>query len=106
MDYTAYVRNRITELRMKKGASEYEMSLSLGMNRNYIQGITSGRALPSMKQFLSICDYFEITPMQFFDGDGLYPQLVREMMDEMRELDDEDLSLLLTIIRHLKRGKA
>lgn len=106
MDYTAYVRNRITELRMKKGASEYEMSLSLGMNRNYIQGIPSGRALPSMKQFLSICDYFEITPMQFFDGDRLYPQLVREMMDEMRELDDEDLSLLLTIIRHLKRGKA
>ena len=105
MDYTAYIRQRITELRLKKDVSEYEMSLVLGMNRNYIQGITSGKALPSMAQFLSICEYFEITPMQFFDAEGLYPQLNRKIMDEMRKLDDEDLLLLLTICRHLQRNK-
>lgn len=106
MDYSAYVRQRITELRLKKDVSEYEMSLALGMNRNYIQGITSGKALPSMAQFLNICEYFEITPMQFFDSEGLYPQLNRKVMEEMRELDDEDLLLLLTISRHLRRKKA
>ena len=26
-----------------------------------------------MAQFLNICEYFEITPMQFFDGETLYP---------------------------------
>ena len=62
-----FIRNRITELRLKKGASEYQMSLALGQNRSYIQGISSGRSLPSMAQFLKICDYFEITPLQFFD---------------------------------------
>ena len=36
-----FIRNRITELRLKKGASEYQMSLALGQNRSYIQGISS-----------------------------------------------------------------
>lgn len=71
MDYSAHIRRRITELRLKKDVSEYEMSLSLGMNRNYIQGITSGKALPSMAQFLNICDYFEITPIASKEGGAL-----------------------------------
>ncbi len=65
MDET-FIRNRITELRLKRGISEYQLSLDLGQNRSYIQAISSGRALPSMKQFLNICEYFEITPLQFF----------------------------------------
>lgn len=103
MDYPAYVRQRITELRLKRDVSEYEMSLALGMNRNYIQGITSGKALPSMAQFLNIREYFEITPMQFFDGETLYPQLIRKVIEEMQGMDDEDLLLLLTVSRHLRR---
>lgn len=103
MDYPAYVRQRITELRLKRDVSEYEMSLALGMNRNYIQDITSGKALPSMAQFLNICEYFEITPMQFFNGETLYPQLIRKVIEEMQGMDDEDLLLLLTVSRHLRR---
>ena len=71
-----FIRNRITELRLKKGISEYQLSLELGQNRGYIQAISSGRALPSMKQFLNICEYFEITPLQFFDATENTPQLV------------------------------
>ena len=104
MDAT-YIRNRITELRLKKNVSEYQMSTDLGQNKGYIQAISSGKALPSMAQFLNICEYFEITPMQFFDSEGLYPQLNRKIMEEMRELDDEDLLLLLTISRHLRRKR-
>lgn len=63
-----FIRNRITELRLKKGVSEYQMSMELGQNRSYIQAISSGRSMPSMKQFLNICEYFEITPLQFFDA--------------------------------------
>lgn len=100
-NYTTYIREHITELRMKKGISEYQMSLDLGQNKNYIQGISSGRAMPSMAQFLNICDYFEITPMQFFDGDSLYPQLVRKAMDGMQKLDDNDMLLLINIIHRL-----
>lgn len=105
LDYTTYIRNRITELRMKKETSEYQMSLDLGQSRNYVQGISSGKAMPSMAQFLNICDYFDITPMQFFDGESLYPQLVRKAMDGMRELDDNDMLLLLNLIHRLQTQK-
>lgn len=30
-----FIRNRITELRLKKGVSEYQMSMELGQNRSY-----------------------------------------------------------------------
>ena len=31
-----FIRNRITELRVKKGISEYQLSYDLGHSKNYI----------------------------------------------------------------------
>ena len=31
-----FIRNRITELRLKKGVSEYQLSYDLGHSKNYI----------------------------------------------------------------------
>ena len=93
------------ELRLKKGISEYQLSLELGQNRGYIQAISSGRALPSMKQFLNICEYFEITPLQFFDATENTPQLVRKALDGIRTLSDDDLIILLGLIARLNQGK-
>lgn len=47
-----FIRNRITELRLKKGISEYQLSLELGQNRGYIQAISSGRACDRVAVFL------------------------------------------------------
>lgn len=89
-----FIRNRITELRLKKGVSEYQMSMELGQNRSYIQAISSGRSMPSMKQFLNICEYFEITPLQ-------YPQLIKKALDGMRKMSDDDLIMLIGFISRL-----
>ncbi len=35
-----FVRNRITQLRIKKGISEYQMSYDLGHSRGYINNIS------------------------------------------------------------------
>lgn len=60
--YEDFVRERITQLRLKKGVSEYQMSYDLGHSRGYIYNISSGKALPPMREFFAICDYFDITP--------------------------------------------
>ena len=39
--YEAFVRERITELRERKGVSEHRMSLELGKSGSYIRSITS-----------------------------------------------------------------
>ena len=49
-----FIGERISELRLKKNVSEYQMSLDLGKNKSYIQSLTSGRSLPTMQSFLDI----------------------------------------------------
>ena len=39
-----FIGERISELRLKKNVSEYQMSLDLGKNKSYIQSLTSGRS--------------------------------------------------------------
>lgn len=94
---TAFIGERITELRLQKGVSEYQMSFDLGHNKNYIRTITSGRSLPSMEGLFAIIEYFEMTPVEFFDR--VYPQMIRKAVDYMEQLDDEDMFLLLNIIQ-------
>lgn len=93
-----FVRERITQLRLKKGVSEYQMSYDLGHSRGYVYNISSGKALPPLKEFFAICDYFEITPRQFFDDGMKSPELIQKAVEGMRKLDDGDLLILLGII--------
>ena len=51
-----FIRERITQLRLKKGISEYQMSYDLGHSRGYVYNISSGKSLPPMAEFLRICD--------------------------------------------------
>lgn len=97
MDYD-FIRNRITALRIKKGVSEYQMSLDLGHSRSYIQNIASGRSKPSIDEFLYICEYLNITPRDFFDEGVAEPVLIQKAIDGMRQLSDKDLLSLLSII--------
>lgn len=57
---------RLTKLRLKKGVSARDMSLTLGQSESYINRIESQKMLPSMSVFFYICDYFGITPEEFF----------------------------------------
>lgn len=96
-----YVRNRITALRLKADISEYQMSLELGQNRSYIQSISSGKAMPSMAGFFNICDYFNITPVEFFDDSVKEPTLLNEVFSSMKNLSEDDLELICSIAQRL-----
>lgn len=99
--YEEFVKERITQLRLKKGVSEYQMSYDLGHSRGYVYNISSGKALPPLKEFFAICDYFEITPQQFFDTSSPHPELVQKAMEGMEKLNESDMLMLLGIINRL-----
>lgn len=101
-----YVRNRITQLRLSKGVSEYQMSYDLGHSRGYINNISSGKALPSLSDFFSICDYFEISPEEFFDTQHNNPALMSKAIEKLKTLDDDDMLLILTIINRLNHNNS
>lgn len=101
-----FVRDRITQLRLQKGVSEYQMSYDLGHSRSYIYNISSGRSLPPMAEFLQICDYLNVTPAQFFDVASKNTALIETTLEELRKLNDDDILLILGNIRRLvKDGK-
>ena len=93
-----FIAERITELRIKKDVSEYQMS---GKNKSYIQNISSGRSLPSMSQFYEICRYFEITPQEFFDERLHDLPLYQKANELLKQLDEDDMLAILSILKRL-----
>lgn len=98
-----FVRERITQLRVQKGVSEYKMSYDLGHSRGYINNISSGKTLPSMTEFFAICDYFEITPAAFFNERAVNPKLAQEIIDALEMLNEDDQKLTLMNVKRLLR---
>ena len=96
-----FVRDRITQLRLRKGVSEYKMSYDLGHSRGYVHNISSGKATPPLKEFFSICEYFDLTPQQFFDEGTQDPELIQKAVSGMKQLNEKDLLMLLGIINRL-----
>ena len=97
-----FIRDRITQLRIRKGISEYKMSLDLGHSKSYIQSISNGRALPSMSEFLYICDYLGVTPQEFFDEELPAPQLSHELTALTSGMDREDLEVLIAMAKRIR----
>lgn len=95
---------RLSELREKKGVSARDMSLSIGQNPGYINTIENGHSLPSMAVFLSICDYLEVTPSEFFDLASKTPEKLRGIVEDLKKLDDEQLASIETIVKGLARN--
>lgn len=97
-----FIREIITKLRLNKNVSEYRMSLDLGHSDSYIRNITSGKALPSMSEFLYICEYFNITPKEFFDEENNNPALINDLVTNSSKLNDEDLLVLISMAKRMK----
>lgn len=100
----SFIRRRISELRMEKHVSEYKMSLDLGHSKSYIQSISSGRSLPSMSEFLYICEYFGISPKEFFDDGNGSPILLSELNEAAEQLSAADIKLLTSLARRMKNS--
>lgn len=98
-EYIDFIRRRITELRIKKNVSEYQMSYDLGKSKGYIQSISSGATLPSMDAFIDICGYFDITPIEFFDSEIHNPDKLKEITEYVKKLPEKDIDLLMNVLQ-------
>ena len=86
--YEKEFSQRLSQLRADKGVSARDMSLSLGQNAGYINNIETGKALPSMSNFLYICDYLQITPADFFNYSSPRPQKLDILCKNLNNLTD------------------
>lgn len=101
MDYLDWFYMRLTTLRMQKGVSARDMSLSLGQSESYINKIENRRTLPSLTGFLNICDYLHITPQEFFNVANKAPGKSKTLLQEIEKLTPEQTDHILLLVKDL-----
>ena len=99
--YEDFFPARLAALRQLKNVSAREMSLAMGQNVNYINHIENKKSNPSLQTLYYICEYFGITPAEFFDGESENPGLLGELTGELKKLDTPSLENMLGIAKKL-----
>ena len=94
---------RLTQLRLQKGVSARDMSLSIGQSAGYINNIENGVNLPSMAAFFYICDYLGVSPRDFFDTQATAPSKASELLEVAKTLEPEQLDHLIALAKGLQK---
>ena len=94
---------RLTELRINKGVSARDMSLSIGQSAGYINNIENGVNLPSMMTFFYICEYLDIEPKDFFDTESTNPTKANELFEIAKSLNNDQLDNLIAIAKDIRK---
>lgn len=100
MEYKDFVRKRLSQLLLQKGISEYRLSRELRFSNVYIHNISSGKTMPSLSALFAICDYFGLTPAEFFTPEI---SITQKTIDEFNRLNDTDKMFILNLINRMTK---
>lgn len=103
--YEEFTQDRIATLRIQKGVTARDMSLSLGQNDSYINRIENKHTLPSLQVLFYICEYLKITPKEFFDEDMEYPVELNALIEDLKQLDANALASVSSVVKEILRKK-
>ena len=95
---------RINQLRIKKGWSQYNLAKATGISENTVYGWTRNNVTPSLKNVEAICDAMGFTTAYFFCG-GHSESLgeeERQLLDEWFLLSDIEKQAIFDIIEVFK----
>lgn len=93
-----FIPKRIMQLRIQKGVSAREMSITLGQNPGYINNIESGKSFPKLAPLNYICEYFGITLNQFFDTENNAPDQINKLIPKLKKLDSSQIAAIENVI--------
>lgn len=102
MDKDTFAK-RLSVLRLNKGVSARDMSLSIGLSEGYINNVENRVNYPSMEVFFYICEYLGITPAEFFDTKTQDPTKERALYAAAKGLSSEQLDTLIALAKGLKK---
>lgn len=96
---------RLSELRIAKGVSARDMSLSLGCNPGYINSIENQNGFPKMQEFFYICEYLQVSPKEFFEDGFTYPEQIHELVNLSKHMDHDTLQHLISLMKNMNDKK-
>lgn len=101
--YEELFYKRLIELRLNKGVSARDMSLSIGQSAGYINSLENKKGMPSLTVLFYICEYLGVTPSEFFDEGNGYPAELKDIMEDLRHLNRSYLQNIGVIIKGLRK---
>ena len=100
-----FIREKIALLRIKKGVSARNMSLSIGQNETYINSIEQGQTFPSIQGLIYICEYFGINLKDFFDVENNDPAIIVNIVKELKKLKNNQLVSVCELLKSINEPK-
>ena len=100
--YGDFFATRVNQLRVQKGVSARELSLAIGQSESYINKIENKKSFPSMDMFFCLCEYFDITPKDFFDDGVENPALIKSVITDLNTLSENKINNIYQIIKDVK----
>ncbi len=105
VDYLAFVAERVSQLRAAKGVSANDMSLSIGQSRNYIRHLEKREIVPSLQVLFFICDYFKISPQEFFEQGNRHPDRLNNFIADVKCLNDSTFFHLTDLVKDFVKNQ-
>lgn len=112
------IGKRLKRLRLEKGLTQKELAAKVGLDYTYIGKIERGEQLPSLKILLKISEVLSVPVNHFFQDEALsgvsiaeLKHLVNadkgeELLRALKLLHEDDIPLLIEIIRVLGRHRS
>ena len=104
MDKT-FIQLRYATIRNAHNISARKLSFELGQSSEYINQIENGNNLPSLENLLNFCEYFHITPAEFFDENMTYPIEYKAIIKELNKMDTMECALVLNLLKVINRNR-
>lgn len=101
--YEELFLERLSYFRDQKKVSARDMSLSLGQSPSYINAIENHKYLPKMTIFFYMCEYFGISPAEFFDDKNKHPERMKKLYRDLLSMNSEQLDIIESVIRGIKK---
>lgn len=103
--YEDFIAKRVYDLRVNKNVSARDMSLSIGQNSNYINQIERKKMLPSMQGFYYICEFFDISPKEFFNIEKSTTSAQEKAIEHIYNMNADDINAFLYIVERCHKSE-
>lgn len=85
---------RIMQLQKQNNLNDHELSRLLGYKANNMNKIINFVSLPRMEKFFELCDFFNISPEEFFRYNDEDPKWTDQTFKRLQNLNEEERKII------------
>lgn len=89
---------RLSEIMDNNNRTARDVSLNIGQNSGYINSILNEKAYPSMEVFFKICEELNISPVDFFDTETRYPEMMNRVVPYFKKMNKEEFETVENLL--------